>query len=242
MSGPMSNPMRNPMSVHASTGRPRGVTPIAITNIAQREGKTLARALFCLIFALAAAGCTVLDKPQRAQVYDFGALPANASAPAAATADALPPLALAAVDANQALDGLAVLYRLDYADPQQLRRYAQARWSAPPAELVRQRLREILGRQRTVLDPGTAASPLLLRIDLDEFSQQFASPQQSAGVIRLRATLLRLSATGAAPVAQRSLRIERPAASPDARGGVQALAAATDAAAEQIAQWLISVK
>ncbi|MBS0317855.1 MAG: membrane integrity-associated transporter subunit PqiC [Proteobacteria bacterium] len=214
--------------------------PVAITNIAHGEGRTGVRALICLILAIAAAGCTVLDKPQRAQVYDFGAVPADASAPA--TADALPPLALAAVDANQALDGLAVLYRLDYADPQQLRRYAQARWSAPPAELVRQRLREILGRQRTVLDPGTAASPLLLRIDLDEFSQQFASPQQSAGVIRLRATLLRLSATGAAPVAQRSLRIERPAASPDARGGVQALAAATDAAAEQIAQWLISVR
>lgn len=226
--------------IEPTNGRPCGGAPVAITNIAHGEDRTLARALLCLIFAVTAAGCTVLDKPQRAQVYDFGALPFDASAPA--TADALPPLALAAVDANQALDGLAVLYRLDYADPQQLRRYAQARWSAPPAELVRQRLREILGRQRTVLDPGTAASPLLLRVDLDEFSQQFASPQQSVGVIRLRATLLRLSPTGAAPVAQRSLRIERPASSPDAQGGVQALAAATDAAAEQIAQWLVSVK
>ncbi|WHZ09742.1 MAG: hypothetical protein OJF60_000181 [Burkholderiaceae bacterium] len=222
------------------SGPLRHGTRFAIEKIAISAIKSGARTLICLSLALAATGCAVLDKPQRALVYDFGAAPADAGAPAAT--EALPPLVLAAVETNHALDGQAVLYRLDYADPQQLRRYAEARWSAPPAELVRQRLREILGRQRAVLDAGSAALPLVLRVDLDEFSQQFASPQQSAGVIQLRATLLRAAPGGATPVAQRRWRITRPAASPDARGGVQALAAATDAAAEQIAQWLASVK
>lgn len=221
-------------------GRPSHGTPFAIKNAATYAAGMGTRALICLSLAVAAAGCSVLERPQRAQVYDFGATPPGARAPA--VAEALPPLVLAAVETNHALDGLAVLYRLDYADPQQLHRYAEARWSAPPAELVRQRLREILERQRAVLDPGSAALPLVLRIDLDAFGQQFASPQQSAGVIELRATLLRAGPGGAAPVAQRRWRITRPAASPDARGGVQALAAATDAAAEQIVQWLASLK
>ena len=38
----------------------------------------------------------------------------------------------------------AVLYRLAYADGQQLRPYSQARWSQPPAQLLQQRLREQL--------------------------------------------------------------------------------------------------
>ena len=74
---------------------------------------------------------------QRIAVYDFGPgatapQPSNRMAP-------LPPLLLADVEAASALDGTAVLYRLAYADVQQLRPYAQARWSMPPAQLLRQR-------------------------------------------------------------------------------------------------------
>jgi hypothetical protein len=54
--------------------------------------------------------------------------------------------------------GNAVLYRLAYADAQQLRPYSQARWSQPPAQLLQQRLREQLGLRRAVLkaDDGAA--------------------------------------------------------------------------------------
>ena len=70
-----------------------------------------------------------------------------------------------------------MLYRLLYADAQQLQPYALARWSMPPADLLRQRLADTLGQRRTLLGPdaGTAAglatgtaSPATLRLTLEE--------------------------------------------------------------------------
>jgi cholesterol transport system auxiliary component len=201
----------------------------------------MASALFCLILVATLAGCVLTEKKVRADVYDFGPA-ARAMAPAPAALPSLPPLALGDVRASQALDSLAVLYRLAYADAQQLRPYAHARWSAPPAQLVRQRLREILSQRRTVVNASESTVPLVLRVELDEFSQQFASPAQSDGVIRLNVTLGKVTPAGELPVAQRSVLVQRPAPSPDAAGGVKALAAATDAAAQEIAQWLESLR
>jgi cholesterol transport system auxiliary component len=139
-----------------------------------------------------------------------------------------------------------VLYRLGYADPNHLRPYANARWTAPPPELVRQRLRQHLARERTVLDLGESAAlartsgvaPRVLRIDLEEFSQLFESQAQSWGLLRLRATLMDNTLAGEKLIAQRSFVVRQAAPTPDAPGGVRALAAATDAAAEEIRQWL----
>ena len=216
--------------------------------------------------ALLLAGCaSFVDKPMRPVLYDFG--PGVAIAPPetrqdqpqtalSATREATPSdstrqggqaaLLLAEIEATGALDGSAVLYRLGYADANQLRPYAQSRWSVPPPQLVRQRLRERLGRDRVMLNPGEGAAlartngalPRVLRIELEEFSQYFESPVLSTGLLRLRATVLESTAAGERLLAQRSLVVQRPAASPDAPGGVRALAAATDAAAEEIGQWL----
>jgi cholesterol transport system auxiliary component len=206
---------------------------------AHYSNSSTAKTLFCLFFALMLGGCALVHQPVRIESYDFGPRPLTA-APAPTTA--LPALALADVETSQALDGRAMLYRLGYADAWQLRPYAHARWSAPPAQLVRQRLREVLDRQRTVVDAGTGTVPLLLRIELQEFSQQFASPTQSSGVIRLLATLSRMTPDGELPVAQRTIEVRRPAPSADAPGGVQALAAATDAAAQELAGWLAPLR
>lgn len=201
------------------------------------------RLLPLLTLAVALAGCKALpEKPPQRTMYDFG--PA-APAPAA-TAPAGPALLLPRVEVNSALDGTALLYRLGYEDPHQLRPYAFARWSAPPGELVRQRLREVLGRDRPVLDDAAAsalarrggAAPPVLRLELEEFSHLFDSPRESRGVLRLRATLLENTGGGERLLAQRSFDVRRPAPSPDAAGGVRALAAATDAAAAEIAAWL----
>ena len=87
----------------------------------------------------------------RSVVYDFGP---GATQPVMSNRMApLPPLVLADVEAPAALEGNAVLYRLAYADAQQLRPYAQARWTMPPGQLLRQRLREQLGQRRPVLLP-----------------------------------------------------------------------------------------
>ena len=186
---------------------------------------------------LALAGCSALpEKPQRPAVYDFGPGPV---APVASTRQApLPPLALAEVEAPAALEGTAVLYRLAYADAQQLRPYALARWSMPPAQLVRQRLREQLAQRRAVLNPGEGGVTQSLRLELEEFSQVFESPERSSGLLRLRATLVERGGAREKLLAQRSVVLQRPAPTPDAQGGVRALAAATDAAVDEIAQWL----
>jgi cholesterol transport system auxiliary component len=208
-----------------------------------------AAALAVLALAASLAGCSVLpEKPVRPVLYDFGPV---VSAPAqTAPQPSLPPLVMADVEAPGSLDGSAVLYRLGYADDHQLRPYALARWSAPPPQLIRQRLRQRLGRERAVLDLGESAAlaresgtaPRVLRIGLEEFSQLFETQSQSWGLVRLRVTLMDNTAAGEKLLAQRSFVVRKAAPSADAPGGVRSLAAATDDAADEIAQWLRAVR
>lgn len=201
-----------------------------------------------ILGAVLLAGCSsVVDKPVRPTLYDFGA-----SAPAVAPSDRtpLPPLVLADVEGTGALEGSAVLYRLAYADANQLRAYSLARWSAPAPQLVRQRLRDQLGRERPVLSVGESAAlvregsmqPQVLRLDLEEFAHVFESADRSHGALRLRATLMANTPGGERLLGQRSFVVRQPAATADAPGGVRALAAATDAAAVEIGRWLQQVR
>lgn len=198
-----------------------------------------------LALALAAGGCSVIDKPTRAALFDFG--PGAPAAAAPAPASALPPLAIADIATpGGLLENQAVLYRLGYVDAQQLRPYAQARWTMPPAQLIRQRLRERLGGQRVVLNAreGVALNRSqnvnlpMLRLELEEFSQLFTAPDASVGLVRLQATLVQITPAGERLVGQRSLTVQRPAPSLDAAGGVRALTQATDAAIDELDQWL----
>ncbi|TWD87515.1 cholesterol transport system auxiliary component [Variovorax beijingensis] len=194
------------------------------------------------------AGCGALpDKPARATLYDFGpGLAASAAAAANPPAAALPTLALAEIESNTRLDGTQILYRLGYADANELRPYGQSRWSLPPAQLLRQRLRDALSERRTVLGPEESATiaraegkvPDTLRISLDEFSHYFDSASSSVGLVRLRATLIRGTTGGDRVLGQRTFTVRRPAPSADAPGGVKALAAATDAAVAEVVQWV----
>ena len=210
-----------------------------------------AKCLFCMFFGVfLLAGCSALpDKPVRASLYDFG--PGNLTAQPTTRQAALRALPALAIDdistSGGALDNQAVLYRLAYRDAQELRPYTLARWAMPPAQLVRQRLREQLGQQRNIFDARgglalnrsqNAVLPLLLRLELDEFSHVFTAPDTSVGLIRLRATLIEQTTSGEKLIAQRSVVVQRPAPSADARGGVRALTAATDAAIEEIDVWL----
>ena len=194
---------------------------------------------------LIVGGCSSLpDKPTRPVSYDFG--PGVATASATDTSTPSTPMALADVETAGVADTAAVTYRLLYADAQQLRPYAMARWVLPPGQLVRQRIREVLGRHRAILEADDALSqkrvdgrlPRILRLQLEAFSQVFTSPAQSEGVLRLRATVVDHTPQGESLAGQRVFVLRRPAASADAAGGVQALAAATDAAAGEIGQWL----
>jgi cholesterol transport system auxiliary component len=178
-------------------------------------------------------------------LYDFG--PGLQDPAPAQPQAALPPLALATVDSAGLPEGsTAVHYRLAYADAQQLRPYQAARWSQPPIQLVRQSLQARLGQRRTIIGvAGTLAGarangqpPAVLRVELEEFSQVFASAQHSAGLVRLRATLTQPSALGENLLAQRLFIVRQPATRPDAQGGAQALAQAAEQVAREVADWL----
>ena len=227
--------------------------PVAIKSIAACARPSFAKAIFSLITVLGlVSGCALPDKPTRATMYDFGpgTLSTQTSARQATGAplSALPPLAIADIASSGGpLDNQAVLYRLGYTDAQQLRPYSQARWSMPPAQLVRQRLRERLSQRRVVLNAreGVAlnrsqnANLLMLRLELEEFSQLFSAPGASVGLIRLHATLVDITPAGERLIGQRSVVVQRPANSANAPGGVRALTEATDAAIEEIEQWLL---
>lgn len=212
----------------------------------------------CFLAMIALSGCAIQRPSVGTAVYDFGpgatqTLPSNRMAP-------LPPLEMGVPHASPALSGTAVLYRLSYADVQQLKPYALARWSMPPAQLLGQRVRAHLSLRRAVTTPGdiviptparqrgpaahtpapvAAPEPLLnLRLELEEFSQVFASPQTSAALVRVRATVSQRSASGESLLAQRSFITQHPAPTPDAQGGVRALAAAAEQISTDIGEWL----
>ena len=156
----------------------------ATYSIANKVRLAGAAGLFVCI-SLLLAGCGALDKPVRPTVYDFG--PGALGGAASPAQGSLPAIALADVETHAALDNTAVFYRLAYADAQQLRPYAQTRWSMVPAQMIRQRLRDRLGQRRAVLNPGDGTvlsggvSPWVLRLDLEEFSQVFDAPASSTG-------------------------------------------------------------
>ena len=204
------------------------------------------------VLVLAVTGCSALPSPPtRPALYDFGP---GVVAPASVDRRApLPPLALADVEAPGLPEGSnAVYYRLAYTDGQQLRPYSQARWSQPPAQLVQQRLREQLGQRRAILkaDDGAAQArepaqgnklPLVLRTELEEFSHLFTGPSDSAGVVRLRATVVELTPSGESLRGQRVFIVQQPAKSANAAGGVAALAAASSQLAGELAAWVEQV-
>ena len=191
-----------------------------------------------LLLAAAFSACST--PPARVTVYDFG--PGATSVPVANRMAPLPPLVLTDVEAPAAFEGSALLYRLGYADAQQLRPYAQARWTMAPAQLLRQRLRALLGQRRSVFAPIDAPAPgtLTLRVELEEFSQLFDSPDSSQALVRVRATVGR-SGFPARPLAQTTLVAQQSAASADAAGGARALAQASDALVLQLDTWLQQV-
>ena len=201
-----------------------------------------------VMFFLATLGCSVPNQGLRPTAFDFGPGPLTA-APTELDPN-LPAVIIDVVQTNPALERTDMVYRLAYVDPHQFRPYAQARWSMSPALLIRERLRGYLGQHRRVLNTGELSSsavgtpasdrppPWLLHVDLEEFSQLFSAPQTSVGLLRLRATVTRTMSGGAQRVEQRHLIIQRPAPSADAAGGVRAMILATDAAAQELDNWL----
>lgn len=206
------------------------------TDLSSNRIPSATRWLVLLGVALLAA-CAVPERAPAPTQYDFGLPAVDAASPAA---EPRPALALR-VQASPALESPAMLYRLAYADAQQLRAYSRARWSMPPAELVQQRLREGLGRQYAMLRPGDVATRVL-QLDVEEFSQVFEAADRSHGLLQLRVTAWQVTPSGERMLGQRTLQVRQPAATADAGGGVVALRGATDAALDELQRWLAQLR
>ncbi|MEG3000131.1 MAG: ABC-type transport auxiliary lipoprotein family protein [Comamonas sp.] len=201
--------------------------------------------LWTAVLATRLSACSNLpSSPSQPARFDLGPVQvATASAPA----KSYPVLALADIQARaQNENSTSVLYRLAYADAHAQHAYAYARWSQPPAVLVQQRLRDILGQDRTVLSAERGAqapqvqgqTPPVLQLALEEFEQVFTSSTSSVGALRLRATLIDPRRGGDVLLGQRLFVLQQPASAANAAAGAQALAQAVDQAGLQLQQWL----
>lgn len=157
-------------------------------------------------------------------VYDFGPAPTSLLA-----APRKQPMALE-VRAPLWFDSLGIDYRLAYVDAARLREYARARWAGPPAQMIQQRLMQQLDYSIS----GQGQARCLVRVEITEFSQLFASPESSKGVLQGRVVLLDQSRR---QLAELDLKIEKMAISQDARGGVSALTATVEQLAADLLAW-----
>lgn len=183
-------------------------------------------------------GCASSKGPGQTS-YDFGPLGAPATAQAAPAASAFPALVVADVTGPAMLDNQRMFYRLMYADAQQSRPYAYNQWSATPLQLLSQRLKARIAQGGVkVLSTSDASGGVpLLRLEADEFSQNFDGVVQSSATIALRASVFRSHQL----VDQRTFTRTLPAPTADAPGGARALAAASDAVAADILAWLATL-
>jgi cholesterol transport system auxiliary component len=170
------------------------------------------------------SGCAGLVSPPNAfSTYDLGRLDAAPRTPniVPASIDVRAPSWLGSPDMQ---------YRLDYLTPAVRQAYSESRWAGHPAEML-QRLLNI-----AVIGGAAETSACRMRIEVDEFVQSFESPERSHGEIVARVVLL--PQRGDAAVARQVFSIQKPAPSPDARGGVQAHRDAAAALAHALTAWL----
>lgn len=188
--------------------------------------------LATLAAALQLAGCVTV-RPDSSALFDLGSMPSTQDA---ASLPALPPISVAEIDVPSWLDRRLMHFRLSYADDLQPRIYSQSRWAAAPGELIEQRLKWQITRAGGVALPASsgATGVPVLRMEVQDFTQVFSSPQKSAGQVSLRASVF----DGRKLVAQKTFvrRVDAPTA--DAAGGAKALAAASDAMIAEIITWL----
>lgn len=162
---------------------------------------------------------------------------AGNSVGSAAARAPMPPIAVPPANAASLLTETMVVWRVgDLGQPQA---YATYRWVAPPARLVTQRIVDRLSLQGAVLQQSMGADVPQLRLNLQRFEQTFSvDGASSQAQLTLQAVLMR----GSEVVGQRLIDIRVPATTQDAPGGALALRVATDQAAEQVAQWLTSLR
>jgi cholesterol transport system auxiliary component len=179
-------------------------------------------------------GCAT--KSDSTALFDFGPLRAMQPAVSAAV---VPPISVADIGTPAWLDSTTMFFRLNYANDQQPRPYANSRWTMPPTQLFAQRLKSRIAQAGGAALPASdgAANVPVLRIEADDFTQMFDAPGQSTAQVGLRAAVF----DGRTLVSQKSFFQQAPAPTADAAGGARAMAAASDAIITEMMAWLASL-
>ncbi|MDR2186438.1 MAG: PqiC family protein [Azonexus sp.] len=186
------------------------------------------RITILILTAALLGGCVVLgqgDSQPGMKQHDFGTPPEPLKETAARTGK----VALE-IKTPEWLDNRGIKYRLSYADASQLREYTRSRWAGPPTQMIEQRLTQELDLSTA----GWGRAKCVLRLELSEFSQVFASPKDSMGVLQGKALWLDANRQ---PLADRPLSIGSPAATADAKGGIAALKTTIDRLAGELLDW-----
>jgi len=177
-----------------------------------------------LLIGCVLSGCSVLPaQAAQPQTHDFGPLPTS---DAAATGL----VQIDHVSAPAWIDDGAIHYRLLYSDPTTLRAYADHRWVAAPAEMLRLRLQSLLGGAAR----GSALSARLVSVELMEFEQDFSAAKQANVQLTAKVTLRKVS--DGQILGEKRLVLSVPS-TPDVQGAVTDLSKLAEQAAEQIAAW-----
>jgi cholesterol transport system auxiliary component len=190
----------------------------------------------CIAIAAIAAGlgaCATKGPPTTQ--FDFGPLPANAPA----SASKIGAIIVADVTGPAGLDTERMHYRLLYADARQSRPYAYNQWTSTPTQLLTQRMKARLAQAgvQVLSTTDAAASTTVLRMEVEDFAQNFDSATSSRGELHLRASVFRNHRL----VDQKTFTGSVSAPSADAAGGARALADASDAVSADILLWLAAL-
>lgn len=177
--------------------------------------------LAAALAAVLLCACSMLSRPGPVALYDFG--------PAEGEPAPLQVPHSVQVVAPAWIDGTGMTYRLAYADASRVSVYRDSRWAARVPALLQEHL-----QQRIVRSPQ-ATNGRRLRVEIEEFSQWFSSPDASRAVIRMRVVLIEES-TGRS-LARQAFAEEVPAHTHDAAGGAHALTDAARRAGARLLAW-----
>lgn len=166
-----------------------------------------------LLALLAGCGGNATDPGPRS--FDLGTAPPSAKFPALRVASR----------AVAPFEGAQMFYRLSWRSPAELGAYANSQWAAPPADLL---------RKQVLRAAGEGVGKCGLEIEVQEFTQVFASKEASEARIEARVSL----SNGQARIASRGLAVSEPGAGTDASSGALAMARATERLMQDLADWI----
>lgn len=164
--------------------------------------------------ALALAACS--SAPPAPKALDLGL---------AAAAAPLPGINVGSVRAVAPFDGVDMYYRLAWRNSAELAAFQTSVWVAPPAELVR---KQLLRASREGVGKCT------LDVEVQEFTQVFASKEASEARVEMRAWLTARSGR----FASRGWSVVEADAGVDAVSGAAAFARATNRAIGELGGWI----